>query len=230
MNGMKEYGKFLSKLNQYGKIGKVIKIESIIKTEIKDVKTVPYKPVSTEDISKNTVSFNVKMSPERNQFNETIAEAMKYGYSIISKQTKSSKYSYELRGNILDTVLNNMYTGIITANGYLVEIKRKCSRDITVDMDPPKELFTIAPKLGESEKDTYNRLINFVIEKKFWFFSKKRGVGYSYGYSKDVISELINCDYFGIISAKRRLYEFIRRDSRKITSNMELPGCIKSDD
>lgn len=237
MSDTQKYGKFLSRLNQGGKIGRIIKVETkLLKSDIIPIKKdIVIKPATKNEMGllsnamsaiKNIVSNN----SEKEQFNNTISEAMSNGYSLISKQTKTSEYSYEIRGTIIDTILNNEYSGIITPNGNIIEIVKKYKRPIKDDLEPPKEIFNISPKLGKREKESYNHMIDFVMAKREYFFSKKNGIGYSYGYSKNLLFELSNCDYFAIITVKKYLIEFVKKDSRKIEPNMSLPYFMKIKD
>ncbi len=237
MSDTQKYGKFLSRLNQSGKMGRILKVErKLLKTDIIPLrKDGVVKPASKSDMTlldsaMSAIKSIVSNSSEKEQFNNIITEAINNGYSLISKKTKTSEYSYDIRGTIIDTILNNEYSGIITPNGEIVEIVKKYNRPIKDNLEPPKEIFNITPKLGKHERESYNHMIDFVISKKEYFFSKKSGIGYSYGYSKNLLYELSNCDYFAIITVKRHLIEFVKKDSRKIQTNMSLPYFMRAKD
>lgn len=238
MTNNKEYGQFLNNLNPCGTYRKVLSIDAKVENRFIDkvkskvreiIKPAPIEVVKEviPSVKKNKLDKieKVEKETERENFNSELLKAMN-STSLISRKTKISKYTHELRGDVLSTIINNEYSGIITANGHIVEIKRLHTRPILFTLEPPKEMISILPKMV-NEKDAYNKMIEFVMSKKEYFFSRKKGVGYSYGYSDDILMEIINSDYFGIITDKKHLIEFSIKDSRKIESNMILPYFMR---
>jgi hypothetical protein len=233
MTDIEKYGKFLSNLNNSWNIGRVISTNS--KLEFKEFKKIEdkietKKAENKESFLSSTISTLKKIisgepSIVKDDFNNAITDAMKSSH-IVSKQYKTSIYTTTIRKSIISTIANNYYTGVII-HGELFEFVQLSKRKITEYLEPPKEIFDITPKLGKYEDESYNHMIDLVKSKKEIFFSKKSGVGYCIGYSKDILADISKCEYFAIITTENSIVEFVKKNTRRIHDAMPKPYFIK---
>lgn len=210
MSEVKKYGKFLDNLNIYGKLCKIIKVNNSIII-----------PSKEEDVKENIEILSNNNSIDRKRFNAAISILTSFNFETICRKGDGF-FDYGKNEYLMDIMVNNDYIGLVN-NGKIVEFKRIITRPYKKDLRIIKELKFIIPKLPD-EEEVFNNMVEYVIKNKIYFFTKKHNIGYSYGInSNNIREEIINSDYFCVITTSTNVAEFKKIDTRIIDDNMELP-------